>query len=167
MFRFFAVTSPILYSQHRHCHTPAYVTIFLCWAASLTIGICCCQEKDQSAKKNGSFRSRYIFLFLSFLVDRPAQLICFWIFILFKRQSRTILKIVDHWYGTQSLWSLWQFNMQTTILSLWQFFPFFMLANLFQEFIHIFLALYFPAIDWPQLTSSLPKYLPTSLLCEH
>ena len=36
--RFFAVTSPILYSQHRHSHTPAYVTISLCWAASLAIG---------------------------------------------------------------------------------------------------------------------------------
>ena len=59
MFRFFAVTSPILYSQHRHCHTPAYVTIFLCWAASLTIGIYCCQEKDQCAKKRGAFWSPF------------------------------------------------------------------------------------------------------------
>ena len=37
-FRYFAVTSPILYSQHRHSHTPAYTVIVLCWASSLAIG---------------------------------------------------------------------------------------------------------------------------------
>ena len=37
--RFFAVTSPILYSQHRHNHTPAYVIILLCWSTSFAIGL--------------------------------------------------------------------------------------------------------------------------------
>ena len=37
--RFFAVTSPILYSQHRHDPLPAYCTIAACWAASGTIGL--------------------------------------------------------------------------------------------------------------------------------
>ena len=37
--RFFAVTSPILYSQHRHNPTPAYALIFLCWSTSLGIGL--------------------------------------------------------------------------------------------------------------------------------
>ena len=37
--RFFAVTSPILYSQHRHNPLPAYFTIAACWASSCTIGL--------------------------------------------------------------------------------------------------------------------------------
>ena len=37
--RFFAVTSPILYSQHRHNTTPAKVIILLCWASSLAISL--------------------------------------------------------------------------------------------------------------------------------
>ena len=37
--RFFAVTSPILYSQHRHNPTPAYAVILLCWSISLAIGL--------------------------------------------------------------------------------------------------------------------------------
>ena len=37
--RYFAVTSPILYSQHRHNPTPAYTVIFLCWSTSLAIGL--------------------------------------------------------------------------------------------------------------------------------
>ena len=39
MHRFFAVTSPILYSQHRHNTTPAKVIILLCWASSLAISL--------------------------------------------------------------------------------------------------------------------------------
>ena len=38
-FRFFAVTSPIIYSQHRHNTTPAYLTILACWSVSLAIGL--------------------------------------------------------------------------------------------------------------------------------
>ena len=37
--RYLAVTSPILYSQHRHNHTPAYVVIIVCWSTSLAIGL--------------------------------------------------------------------------------------------------------------------------------
>ena len=37
--RFFAVTSPILYSQHRHNFTPAYMVILVCWSTSLAIGL--------------------------------------------------------------------------------------------------------------------------------
>ena len=37
--RFFAVTSPILYSQHRHNTTPAFTVILACWATSLAIGL--------------------------------------------------------------------------------------------------------------------------------
>ena len=35
MYRFFAVTSPILYSQHRHNTTPGFAAILACWAVSL------------------------------------------------------------------------------------------------------------------------------------
>ena len=37
--RFFAVTSPILYSQHRHNTSPAFIVILACWATSLAIGL--------------------------------------------------------------------------------------------------------------------------------
>ena len=37
--RFLAVTSPILYSQHRHNTRPAKVVILLCWTLSLAIGL--------------------------------------------------------------------------------------------------------------------------------
>ena len=37
--RFLAVTSPILYSQHRHDPAPAYWIIATCWAASCAIGL--------------------------------------------------------------------------------------------------------------------------------
>ena len=37
--RFFAVTSPILYSQHRHNTSPAFTVILVCWATSLAIGL--------------------------------------------------------------------------------------------------------------------------------
>ena len=37
--RFLAVTSPILYSQHRHDPLPAYWIIATCWAASCAIGL--------------------------------------------------------------------------------------------------------------------------------
>ena len=37
--RFLAVTSPILYSQHRHDPVPAYFIIATCWAASCAIGL--------------------------------------------------------------------------------------------------------------------------------
>ena len=37
--RFFAVTSPIRYSQHRHNPTPAYAVILICWSTSLAIGL--------------------------------------------------------------------------------------------------------------------------------
>ena len=39
MDRFLAVTSPILYSQHRHDPAPAYYIIATCWAASCAIGL--------------------------------------------------------------------------------------------------------------------------------
>ena len=37
--RYLAVTSPIMYSQHRHDPLPAYCIIAGCWAASCTIGL--------------------------------------------------------------------------------------------------------------------------------
>ena len=37
--RFFAVTSPIKYSQHQHTPTLAYAVILLCWSISLGIGL--------------------------------------------------------------------------------------------------------------------------------
>ena len=37
--RFLAVTSPILYSQHRHNTRPAKIVILLCWTTSLAIGL--------------------------------------------------------------------------------------------------------------------------------
>ena len=37
--RFLAVTSPILYSQHRHNTRPAKIVILLCWTLSLAIGL--------------------------------------------------------------------------------------------------------------------------------
>ena len=37
--RYLAVTSPILYSQHRHNTRPAKVVILLCWTLSLAIGL--------------------------------------------------------------------------------------------------------------------------------
>ena len=37
-FRYYAVTAPIKYSQHRDNHFRAYIFIFLCWIASIAIG---------------------------------------------------------------------------------------------------------------------------------
>ena len=37
--RYFAVTSPIMYSQHRQNTTPAYIIILSCWSVSLAIGL--------------------------------------------------------------------------------------------------------------------------------
>ena len=37
--RYLAVTSPILYSQHRHNTRPAKIVILLCWTLSLAIGL--------------------------------------------------------------------------------------------------------------------------------
>jgi len=36
--RYYAVTSPIKYSQHRDNHARAYWVIILCWTASVAIG---------------------------------------------------------------------------------------------------------------------------------
>ena len=33
------MTSPILYSQHRHNTSPAFIVILACWATSLAIGL--------------------------------------------------------------------------------------------------------------------------------
>ncbi len=38
LLRYYAVTAPIRYSQHRDNHARAYVFIVVCWACSLAIG---------------------------------------------------------------------------------------------------------------------------------
>ena len=54
--RFFAVTSPILYSQHRHNTSPAFTVILACWATSLAIGLpimCGLNHRPEPAEVRG------------------------------------------------------------------------------------------------------------------
>ena len=61
MNRFFAVTSPILYSQHRHNTTPGFAAILACWAVSLAIGlpIMCGLNHRPEPEPLGSFNTRW------------------------------------------------------------------------------------------------------------
>ena len=44
-FRYYAVTAPITYSQHKDKHGRVYAFILICWLASIAIGKQECQEK--------------------------------------------------------------------------------------------------------------------------
>ena len=62
MYRFFAVTSPILYSQHRHNTTPGFAAILACWAVSLAIGLpimCGLNHRPEPEPFGGSFNTRW------------------------------------------------------------------------------------------------------------
>merc|ERR1719410_1857208 len=63
--RFFAVTSPILYSQHRHNTTPGFAAILACWAVSLAIGLpimCGLNHRPEPEPFGGSFNTSNVSL---------------------------------------------------------------------------------------------------------